>query len=271
MRLDLPSILTMEVLEPQWIVEGMIPAGTVVLVAGDAGIGKSVMNLAEGLHIALGRPFLGHGTRQTRVLYFDEENSKPDVSAYLQQLWIGLGQPDPALVAEWFQIEHYSLGTAKWKERMTMMAQEFRPGIIYVDTATSALAVDEENDNAEAQRVVQGLRHVMRDTGTNPAMKILKHAKYQSGGGHGDARRTIRGAKAWLGAVDQTMYHIASSAGRPRKDGLRMTILVPDKSRAYGLKQCIRVIPSFTETTPKGLILTGELFTPEKDLLVVPA
>ena len=269
MRLDLAEILTTEAQAPDWVVEGMIPKGTIILIAGDAGIGKSVFNLAEGLHVALGRSFLGFPTHRCRVLYFDEENSRPDVGAYLQQLWVGMGQPDVTELNEWFRLEHFSLGDREWKARMAVTAKEWRPGVIYVDTATSALSIKEENDNSEAQRAIQGLRHVMEATETNPAIKVLKHAKFQAPNQHqGTVRRTIRGAKAWLGAVDQTMYHIAAR-GRPRADGLRQTILVPDKSRAFGLKRNIKVIPEWLNTTPKGLILNGESFEGPEDLMEI--
>jgi len=269
MKLDLSEILTTEVKEPNWIVQGRIPAGTIVLVAGDAGVGKSVMNLSEGLHVALERPFLGATTVRHRVLYFDEENSRPDVGAYLQQLWIGMGQPDHVELADWFQIEHFSLGVPDWPKRMQAIAKEFQPGIIYVDTATSALAILEENDNSEAQRACQALRHLIRDTESHPAIKILKHAKYNSGGGHkGQARRTIRGAKAWIGAVDQTMFHIRAQ-GAPLKGGLHRTILVPDKRRAFGMRGNIRITPHESEASPKSLVLLGETFESKIDLLVV--
>ena len=42
MRLDIAELLTAEVREPDWVVEGIVPRGTIVLVAGDAGVGKSV-------------------------------------------------------------------------------------------------------------------------------------------------------------------------------------------------------------------------------------
>ena len=269
MRLDLDEMLTTEIREPDWVVEGMSPRGTIILIAGDAGIGKSVFNLAEGLHVAMGLPFLGFPTKRTRVLYFDEENSRPDVSAYLQQLWIGMGQPDVTELAEWFRLEHFSLGSRDWEARMTEIVSTWPPGIVYVDTATSALSIREENDNSEAQRAIQGLRHVMTAAGTNPAVKVLKHAKFQTPNQHqGSIRRTIRGAKAWLGAVDQTMYHIAAR-GRPRTDGLRQTILVPDKSRAFGLKRNIKIVPSWTDTLPKGLLLKGESFDGQEDLMEI--
>ena len=151
---------------------------------------------------------------------------------------------------------------------MSEIAQEWQPSLIYIDTATSALAISEENDNSEAQRAIQGLRHVMRDSGMNPAIKVLKHAKFHSGGDHkgGTTRRTIRGAKAWLGAVDQVMYHIRGK-GAPRKGGLYTTYLVPDKSRAFGLRGILRISPEYTEGTPKGLILQGEPWISKTDLM----
>ena len=269
MRLDIAELLTAEVREPDWVVEGIVPRGTIVLVAGDAGVGKSVMNLAEGLHVALGRPFLGYPTRRSRVLYFDEENSFPDVSAYLQQLWVGMGKPDPADLIPWFRLEHFSLGRRDWPTVADGVCDTFKPEMIYVDTATSALAVEDEDDNAEAQRHLQALRRIMDRYG-RPAIKVLKHAKFQTGGGHiGQTRRTIRGAKAWLGAVDQVLYHIRRP-GRPRKDGLKETLLVPDKSRAHGLKNNIRIMPEYVQGDgPKGLILQGESFESETDLMVV--
>jgi len=240
-----------------------------ILVAGDAGVGKSTLNLAEAMHVALGRPFLDHPTVKTRVLYFDEENSKPDLLAYLQALWIGLDSPPELLTASWLRIEHFSLGHKTWPSLMESIMREHRPGLIYIDTAGSAFDTDDEDKNAEAQRMMRLLRRIMSAT-NHPAIKILKHAKFQTGGGQkgGPTRRTIRGAKSWLGGVDQVVYHIRRP-GRPRQGGLSETVLVPDKTRAYGLQLNTRVIPSYTDTTPKGLIFKGETLLSKDDLMIV--
>jgi RecA-family ATPase len=269
MELDLDEIFTLEEKEPSWVVEGIIPAGTIIMVAGDAGVGKSVMSLSEGLHIALGRPFLGHKTSQRRVLYFDEENSRPDLGAYLQRIWSGMGQPALEEIKPFFRIESFSLGSPTWPGDMESIIKEFAPGMVYIDTATSALSIIDENSNAEAQKACNQLRNIIKRLSDPPAIKILKHAKYQSGGGkEGRPRRVIRGAKAWKGAVDQTHFHIRAP-GAPKKGGLYTTILVPDKIRAFGLARNIRVIPEMTTTNPKGLILHGESFESSSDLMVV--
>lgn len=269
MKLDLSELLTAEEHEPEWVVENSIPAGTVVIVAGDAGVGKSVMNLGEGLHVALGRPFLGLKTVQRRVLYFDEENSRPDLGAYIHRLWVGMGQPDLAELGKFFQLEHFSLGSKDWYQRLEIIAHAYNPGMIYFDTATSAFAISEENDNGLAQAICAKMQHLIRALPGQPAIKILKHAKYESGGGQkGKPRRTIRGAKAWRSAADQMQFHIRER-GAPRKNGLSPTILVPDKTRAFGLRGNIRIMPSYTDTVPKGLILEGESLHTSIDLMLV--
>lgn len=267
MRLDIAEALTARVREPQWIVEGNTPEGTIVLVAGDAGVGKSVLHISEGFHIVLGIPFLGQPTVSRKVLYFDEENSHADILKYLQQIWVGMGKPDPEKLTRDFRLEHFSLGNLGWADRALAIVQEHQPGIIYIDTATSALAIQEENDNSEAQRTVKRLRRIIAESGCNPAIKVLKHAKYQSSGDKGGTRRTIRGGKAWLGAVDQTQFHIRAP-GRPPKNGLHTTVLVPDKTRAFGLKRHLRVLPAWTDEEHKGLVLQGEVFEPARDLMV---
>ena len=264
MHLPTSELFTTEVREPRWIVKDMIPQSTLVLLAGDAGVGKSVLSLSEALHVALGRPFLGLLTSQTKVLYFDEENSRPDILAYLQQLWVGMGCPTVETLVPWFRFEHFSLSAADWPRRMVKIVQEWAPGMIYIDTATSAFAIQDENDNSEAQKIVQALRRIMGTVDPPPTIKILKHARVRSH--ESGVRRTIRGAKAWLGAVDQTMYHFVAR-GRPPAHGLKQTILVPDKSRAFGLKNNMRIYATWTEGTPKGLILKGEPFESKADLM----
>ena len=267
---DLRIAFGTELPKPTWIIEGMIPAGTILMSTGDPGTGKTVLNLAEGMHVATGRPFLTFPVNQSRVLYFDQENSGIDLLAYLHRIWVGMERPDIEQIIQFFRVESLSVGDKDWHETVLRIAKEWMPSLIYIDTATSALGIQQENDNSEAYDAVGKLRLIIRETPTHPAIKVLKHSKYVSGGGHGGGtRRTIRGAKGWVGAVDQTMFHIKEHTGRPRKDGLHTTIIVPEKTRAFGLTHHVRVIPSYVDAETKGLILKGEKFSPEKDYLIV--
>jgi RecA-family ATPase len=251
----LPStILTRRTIEPDWVVHNMLPRGTMVILAGQAGAGKSTLCYALAYAVAMGVPFLDHATTATKVLYFDEENGEPDFLQYNQWAWAGLGCPDPELLDQRLRLEHFSL-VAGWKETMAKAIKEHKPGLVIIDTATPAFHIKDENDNSEATRTMQVLRH-LRLLGDNTTFLVLKHEKHQDD--HlSQSTRTIRGAKAWLGSFDQVLYHVIAPGAKRRRDGTRITRLEPDKLRAFALKHKIRIDPSWTAGEPKGLILNA--------------
>lgn len=253
------EILTTEVIEPRWIVHGMIPHGTKIVLAGEAGAGKSTLCYSLAYRVALGMDFLGHKTNQTRVLYFDEENGDPDFLQYNNWAWAGLGVSKDA-ADDWLRIEHKYF-IKGWKFAMTTALKEHKPGLIIVDTATKAFHIQDENDNAEATRVITDLDRVQQESGCHDAtFLVLKHEKQRDDTTH---RRSIRGAKAWLSTFDQALYHVIAPGAKRRRDGTRKTVLEPDKLRAFALRFPIGIDPKFTDTDPKGLILNT--YSPKSD------
>src|SRR5258708_40373650 len=67
------------------LVEGMIEPGTVNILVGDSGIGKSALVYQLALAVAAGRPFLGQRTRPGKVILVDYENSLWDSHRILRQ------------------------------------------------------------------------------------------------------------------------------------------------------------------------------------------
>lgn len=248
----LSEILTRKAIEPRWIVKGMLPRSTMVILAGEAGAGKSTLCYALAYAVAHGSPFLGYQTEPCNVLYFDEENSLPDFLQYNQWAWAAIGCPDIPPLEEKLRFEHLSL-LSGWKEVMAKAIKEHQPGLVIVDTATPALHIKDENDNAEAGRAIRQLR-IFREIGPETTFLVLKHEKQRDDMGH---RRTIRGAKAWLGAFDQVLYHVIAPGAKRRRDGTRLTRLEPEKLRAFALRETIEINPVWTEGEPNGLILKG--------------
>jgi RecA-family ATPase len=253
---SLAEVLTAEAKPPNWLVQGVFPAGLMITLAGDPGAGKTTLSYLLAHCLALGYPFLGHSTVPTTVCYFDEENSKVDFHKYNQQIWHGLGCPPIEDYGDRLNFYHFALG-GKWFDPMVEVVVNKKPGLITIDTATPVLNVQDENDNSEANRIIQQLRRVQHvSPGTETTILILKHEKQRD---EKDHRHTIRGAKVWLGSVDRTFYHIIPSGCRKRKNGLRRTALVPDKLRSYGLEVPLGVEPSWTDESRKGLIFKGHL------------
>lgn len=68
---SLPDVANIAGAEVKWLIEGLIPENTSVLVTGESGCGKSTLVTAICGHVAYGVPFLGRETQRRRVLYLD--------------------------------------------------------------------------------------------------------------------------------------------------------------------------------------------------------
>jgi len=243
--IELSEILAETPLPPEWVVDRFIPRDTITILVGLEGIGKSSLSYDLALAVATGRPFLGRSTTQLKVLYFDSENSLPDCGEYLRQLWIGAGCPDVGALKEHLRVEHFSL-SHDWKKAFQKTCVEWQPGLVIVDTANACFSIKDENSNAEAAEVISFVQV------TRPARAsviLMKHEREPKEG----VGKSVRGAKYWLGAVDQVVY-LHRQPGRPAESYHR-TKLVPAKHRAYGLDVAINIsIEKLQTPSGKGLI-----------------
>ena len=244
---------------PDYLVDGVIYAGQTVIIAGEPGVGKSFFQYHIAMCIAGGLPVLGRATASGSVLYFDEENSRPDLQQYLRWIWRGLGKPDLDQLQRNLHVEHFALALVanRW-QYMAEAARDLKPSLIVVDTVTPCCAIRDENDNAEASLAIRKLRMVRQAAGQNCAMVLLKHSKFSH---DPNDRQTIRGAKTWLGEADGVIYH-KRMLGRPKGDNLYNSVLVPDKVRAFGLRKEVIIKPSWCgDDTERGIILAAGVLT----------
>lgn len=260
--------------DPEWLVPDLLLQGTMSCYAGEPGTGKSYVTYTLGLALASGCPALSGvipAGPPRRVVYFDQENSPQDRNKYITRAWHGLAAangtpPDPAVLVEHFFPVHFRLGDAQWFDTAAAFVEHFQPALMVFDTAASCFDVESENDNAEAAKVVRQLRQLMALTDPVATCLVLKHAKslLEKGG-----KRRMRGATMWQSLTDQTMFQVRG-AGRPRKHGLQLTRIEPDKSRAFGLTQPIFISPTYTDDRKTGLRLDGS-HTPDRDHATVLA
>lgn len=242
----------------QWLMPEFVAQGSLIILAGEPGAGKSFVCYVIGLACAAGIPVLDYvPIRPLRVLYFDQENSRPDRDQYLRWAWNGLGRPDIPLIAQNFWTRHFELGTADWHVRAAHAIKDVCPDIIFFDTATPCFTILDENDNGIATQTVNKLRGLQALLSPAPAIFVLKHSRIVvEDAGEEEPRRTIRGAKAWAGAADAVWFHIRTP-GRPRTDGLANTYIQPAKTRAFGLRQTVRIHPAWTDES-RGLQLVRQ-------------
>jgi hypothetical protein len=256
------EILTGEEVPPTWLVKDLFLQGTLVALAGTPGAGKSYLSYTVGLAVASGLSALSGlvpaGDPRT-VVYFDEENSRQDRDKYLRRSWKGLvhGRSEDEVweaidhLQDHFWPVHYHLGGEDWFDRAVEWVTFAQPHLMIFETATPAFAIHDENDNAEATQSIRQLQSLMKLTTPTATCIILKHAKLDVGQ---NGQRSMRGAKAWMSAADQTMFQV-KAVGRPLASGLRLTRLEPDKVRAYGLPQPVFITPAWTDEHHHGLSL----------------
>src|SRR5687767_2559872 len=90
---SLQEIVTNELPQVDWSVEGLIVNGDRMLLYGEPGSFKSWLLLDLGLHLAAGSRWLGHFNIPSpkKVLYIDEEMSQITLKRRMRRLAIGAG------------------------------------------------------------------------------------------------------------------------------------------------------------------------------------
>ena len=223
---------------PDWLIPDTLYRGSQILIAAMEGVGKSAFCYTLSNALATGSEFIGR-VGPCRVLYFDEENARGELAAYVRWSWRGLGSPSLDLLRANLRIESLTLGVSlDWSMTMRTLAAEFKPDLIIVDTANPACHIRNENDNGEASAASHEIRLAQAVAGPGCCAIVLKHLRLNSELG----RLDVRGAKAWKGAVDAIWFHLARP-GRRRPDGWRNTYIRPEKYRAYGLRDVLSITP----------------------------
>lgn len=261
----LESLITESNQPPKWLIKDFLYQNSIICLAGVPGVGKSVLSYTAAIAVASGRPFLGLEATQGRVLYLDEENGPASQPTYFKWAWRGLDCPPLEELALSLRVGQNAMLSynGPWTDLMLQEVRSFRPNLIIFDTATKCFRVKDENDNAEATRIMSALSLIQAAADASTTILILKHARlvHDSRNEFPD-RYKMRGASAWDGSSDGVMFHLADP-GRPPA-GLRPTHLIPDKTRAFGLRHRLNITASWTSPDPldSGIKLFGH-FQPE--------
>lgn len=261
---NIVDILAAEEIPPDWLIPDLLVQGSMVCLVGESGAGKSFVTYTLALAVAAGVPALSGlvpAGEPRRVLYFDDENSRQDRDKYLRRAWLGLKaankgkEPSLKLLNQNMWAVRAELGSDDWHERATEWVEHIVPHLIVFDTANACFGILEENDNGQAGKHIKRIKTLLavnEDVVTATAI-VLKHAKTRTERGQ---IRTMRGAKGWKDQSDSMLFQI-KAGGRPRKDNLSLTRLIPDKIRAYGLQRPIYITPRWTDEARTGLVLEG--------------
>lgn len=150
---------------PPELIEGFVPSGGVMVLAGAPATGKSFTALSWAAAIAEGSPWFGKATRQASVVYVLGEgfsgfgkrikawktvNGRPmsDNLHFMDGLTYDIDLNDPDSV-----------------QQLIAMLAYVQPGLVIFDSLSMLARYSNENDNAEVAQVMANVNSIVQATG----------------------------------------------------------------------------------------------------------
>ena len=159
--------------ELDWIIPGLIPKPSLIMLVGPPKVGKSYLALQLALNVANGGNFLNRPCAPGRVLYLQLDTSEKvwrDRLLILKEQGVSLDGP-LLMVNPDHQIFPVDILTPAGKAWMRLMIEEANPDLIILDVLRECHSVD-ENDSTQMKLVGDSLCEL---TG-GKAVVFLHHA-----------------------------------------------------------------------------------------------
>ncbi len=178
---------------PEWLIDGVLPAGGLCCIYGQPGIGKSFISMDIALSVASGGHWLGHPLQAGYVLYIAAEGG-PGIAKRANSWLVARGvtplQVRIAWMTEPMSIYQGSDNVDRLIGRLDNELQEV-PRLIVVDTLARCFDGD-ENKQQDMGRFVAGIDQLRHEYGAT--VLIVHHTRLD-----GDRER---GNTAFRGGVD---------------------------------------------------------------------
>jgi RecA-family ATPase len=177
-----------------YIIDKVISPGSVNVWAGKFGNGKTYVTLAAGVSVALGIDFLGMPTKQTTVLFIDEESGDQRLSTRLAATLRGVDGGEETLI-NFISLAGFNLlkrpGDA---ELLQSCIEQTQAGLVFIDALADIMLGGDENSVKDTQPVFAALRKIAENT---RAAIVLIH--------HTNKLGEYRGSSAIPGAIDSML------------------------------------------------------------------
>lgn len=190
-----------------WLVEGVMEKGNLVMLVGAPKTAKSWLSIELGLTVASGGDLfndpllLGNG-RKGSVLFCFLEDGKYNIHARVNALAASKGIKDPGELDLMFRFGGgIDVGDAQKSIQFANAVKEIKPDLdMLVFDPFRNLHFGDENDSANIIRVMENLRSIRDITGA--AILVIHHTRKPASTDKGNPGFTIRGSGAIFGAVD---------------------------------------------------------------------
>ena len=184
----------------EYIVKGIIEPGTLCVIYGEPGCGKSFLALHISYLLSLGKPVFGRRVKQSDVLYIGLEGE------------VGFERRVTAARQRWFPSWNFYFVTETVDlfaglgdiEAVMEAIREVRARVVIIDTFARAMGAGSENEPADMGAMIQTFDVVRRETGATVC--VVHHCGK-------DKNRGMRGHSSLLAAADTVIEVERSKAG----------------------------------------------------------
>ncbi len=137
----------------EWLIAGIVPQGTVMLLAAQGGCGKSSLLYNWALCIALGKPWSNRRCAKGKVLIIQSDEPLVDTTEKLAVIGYGDAGLEPGMIGFW----------ENWRFAHIKQLEEFirknRPSFVVIDSLTSCLSgMNIDLTKSSSGDVIYGLR-----------------------------------------------------------------------------------------------------------------
>jgi RecA-family ATPase len=201
----------------EWLVDGLIPMGTVTFLSGDGGLGKTLLGQQLVLAAALGASWCGKPVAQTAAVALFCEDKVDEIRrrAILILKALNVGRDDPRLSAAhyfcrvgennvlmrstWQGDHHTGYRTTVLHRELRTFARHRQARLVVIDSLHDVFAGN-ENFRPEARAFVQAMANIA--AAINGAVVVLAHPSFKGL----DRGSGTSGSTAWNNAVRSRLY-----------------------------------------------------------------
>jgi len=201
----------------EWIIDGVIAAGTLSVFFGDAGSKKTWALLDMAACVLHGQDWLNFKTTKKSVLYVDEDMGKSDLDNRGEMVWRGHSLPANPFMF-YTSLESIDLGNIVDQGIFEHMIRTANAGLVIVDIFRNVIPGRDENSSKDLQPVLFALRKISEKT--RAAIVLIHHENKSKG---------YSGSTAIKGSVD-LMVQVESKSG---SDDVTFSILKSRKAKQF--------------------------------------
>ena len=184
--------------KPDLIFGGLLPYEGHLLIAGEAGVGKSLLRMELALHLATATNWLGWDIpKKHKVAVFQYENTERQEQFRLNKMLYGMGLTINQVGNRifWMNRDRLNLGTQEGQAKLELMVKQSGCDVMIYDSLSN-MHQAKENDNIKLRAVLDTFSDINAKCGTS---SILIH-HFGKPGDHntGQKKYRIRGASSIL-------------------------------------------------------------------------